>query len=117
MQDPIIPEEFIVQNNGTSYILPEYTVVPGVGIQKTEESQIISFVRGSKLGGEEVDPHDGILHEALLSMQIHDLQYKQSLVPSRETAIVITRLEEALMWMQKRSQRRKQEGTQGTYQK
>lgn len=116
-QELIIPTEFISQSEGTVYILPEYRVVEGKGLEKTETSQIIAFVRGSKLGSENVEPNDGILHEALLSMQIHDLKHKNQLVPSRETAIVITKLEEALMWMQARQNRRQQEGTQGTYQK
>lgn len=113
----INPHQFIEHIPGTIYILPEYKVTDGVGLERDDTDCIISFVRGSKLGTETVEKNTGITHEALLSMMIHDLKYKNGLVPSEETSNTIKHLEAALDSMNQRQQRRKQEVTQGTYQK
>lgn len=102
---------------GTEYNLPIYKVTDGVGIELTGDFQTIKFVRGSKLKDEEVEKREGTLHEHLLSMMIEDLKYKNTLVPSRESALVITKLEEARMWMEERQRVREANNTQGTYQK
>jgi hypothetical protein len=102
---------------GTEYTIPNYEVIDGQGIQLTGTTQTIKFVRGSKLKEEEVEKREGTLHEHLLSMIIEDLKYKNNLVPSRESALVITKLEEARMWMEERQRSREASGTSGTYQK
>ncbi len=80
--------------------------------------QIITFLRGDRTDKGIVIPRvDGILHEQLLGMMIEDLKYKSNLVPSRETSIVITKLEEALMWLEKRASDREKKGILGTYKK
>jgi hypothetical protein len=38
---------------------------------------------------------EGTLHEHLLAMMIMDLKFKNTLVPSREGSLIITKLEEA----------------------
>lgn len=48
---------------------------------------------------------------------IADLQYKSSLVPSRETALAITKLQEALFWIEERQRDREARNVQGTYTK
>jgi hypothetical protein len=58
-----------------------------------------------------------VLHETLLAMILADLEYKNKLVPSREGSLAITNVEQALLWLQRRQQKREQAGTQGTYQK
>jgi len=60
---------------------------------------------------------NGILHEQLLAMMIEDLRYKTTLVPSRETANVITKLQEALFWLEERQRDKDSRNVQGTYQK
>ena len=57
----------------------------------------------------------GIVYEALLGVMVEDLKYKNELVPSRETAIAITKLEEAALWLAKRSADRQKRQVQGTY--
>ena len=90
---------------GTTYMLPKWRVVDGEGIKLISEiegnvqisdwMQQITFVRGDKTDNGVIIPRvDGILHEQLLTMMISDLQYKSKLVPSRETSIVITKLQE-----------------------
>lgn len=111
----IDPKKLEVIELGTSYALPVYTIESGKGLVETNQRCVIDFVRGSKLAEEEIQPNDGILHEGLLAMQIADLKYKQTLVYSTETKMVIESLETALFWMEQRANRRKEEGTQGTY--
>ena len=102
---------------GTHYELPIWTVVDGKGIEQVQDVQTIKFVRGSKLKDEDVEKVDGILHETLLSMMIEDLKFKNSLVPSRESATAITKLQEALHWMEERQREREARSVVGTYQK
>ncbi len=107
---------FQTVEQGTHYELPIYEVVDGQGIVETGETHSIKFVRGSKLKDEEVEKREGTLHEHILSVMIEDLKYKSSLVPSRETAIVITKLQEAQHWLEERTLARDAAGVLGTYQ-
>lgn len=59
---------------------------------------------------------DGTTNEEVLSALIDRLQYLQSKVPCRENAIVITKLEECLMWLNKRTAERVTRGVEGTNQ-
>lgn len=113
-----LKEDFVIREEGTSYEIPVYRVEENVGLVKTENfSAAIDFVRGSKLGDENVESKTGILHEHLISVMIHDLKFKNNLVPSRETSLMITKLEEALMWARQRQIDRVKRSTQGTYKK
>ena len=82
--------------------------------------QIIQFIH------KELDPvqsepgklltiNDGTSNEELLNVLIDRIQYLQRQFPCRENAIVITKLEESLMWLEKRTRdrvARKVEGKQ-----
>jgi hypothetical protein len=125
--------EFRIIEDGTTYELDNWRVIDGEGIKKVsdcacgtddvcsncgaEVNTKIQFVRGSKLAEEDVEKKDGVLHETLLSMMIHDMKFKNSLVPSRESSLAITKLEEALMWMEERQRNRQKAGVVGTYKK
>lgn len=111
-----LKEHFEIKEEGTFYVLPTYDVEDGKGIVETDEGLELRFVRGSKSGQQDVERRRGTLHEHLLSVMIHDLKYKQSLVPSRETAIVITNLEQALHWLRARQIDRAKREVLGTYQ-
>lgn len=119
--EPAKPEvlnkrSFDIIEEGTTYYVPSYKVVEGKGIEVVPGKPIlIQFVRGSRLKEEAVDPRGGTLHEHLLSMMIYDLKYKNSLVPSRETATAITNLEQALHWLEEREPARTAQGVVGTY--
>lgn len=112
-----LKEDFEILENGTRYNLPKYRVVDGKGIERTGDFLSLEFVRGSKLGSENVEKKEGTLHEHLLSAMIHDLKFKNSLVPSREGSIVITKLQEALQWLRERQIDRVKRDVEGTYQK
>jgi len=115
-----LKNDFEILEEGTSYLLPVYRVVDGKGLEYVEDpaaQQRLNFVRGSKVNEEEVEKREGTLHEHLLAVMIHDLQYKNGLVPSREGALVITKLQEAQQWLLQRQIDRKSRDVEGTYQK
>lgn len=112
-----LKDDFTILENGAEYALPNYEVIEGKGLRETGRQTRINFVRGSKLGSDNVEPNEGTLHEHLLATMIHDLKLKNDLVPSRETSMVITKLQEALMWQQMRSIDRARREVQETYKK
>jgi hypothetical protein len=59
--------------------------------------------------------HDGTTNEEVLAMLIDRMNYLQGLCPCRENAIVITKLEESLMWLNKRTTDRKARGVEGQH--
>lgn len=107
---------FKTVEKGTRYELPVYRVVDGKGIEETGETLSLKFVRGSKLADENVEKREGTLHEHLLSCMIEDLKFKMSLVPSDETKLVVTHLQEAQHWLEEREKARTAAGVVGTYQ-
>jgi len=56
---------------------------------------------------------NGTTNEEVLSVLINRMQYLQSKFPCRENAIVITKLEESLMWLNKRTQDRVNRNVEG----
>jgi hypothetical protein len=109
-----LKEDFIVNEEGTSYDLPTYEVEDGKGIVRSSTIEV-RFVRGSKLRDEEVERREGTLHEHLLAMMIHDLTFKNGLVFSREGAQAIAKLQEALGWLRQRQIDRTRRQVVGTY--
>ena len=58
---------------------------------------------------------NGIMNEDLIAMVIDRLQgFQESQYKCRENAVAITKLEEALMWLRKRTQDREDRGVEGT---
>ena len=111
-----LKDSFNTLEEGTQYELPVYEVIDGEGIKEVEgPGQLINFVRGSKLKGEDVPRREGTLHEHLLSMLIADLKFKNDLVPSREGSLAITKLQEAYHWILQRQIDRKKREVEGTY--
>ncbi len=58
--------------------------------------------------------NDGTTNEELLKVLIDRLNYLQEKFPCRENAIVITKLEESLMWLNYRTAQRLARGVEGT---
>ncbi|MDB4312112.1 hypothetical protein N9937_01650 [bacterium] len=57
--------------------------------------------------------NDGTTNEEVLAVLIDRMQSLQAKFPCRENAIVITNLEESLMWLNKRTSDRKTRGVEG----
>ena len=58
--------------------------------------------------------NDGTTNEEVLSVLIDRLRFLGDKLPSRENAIAITKCEEALLWLEKRTADRKARGVEGT---
>lgn len=69
-------------------------------IYKLDNAQEISFLK--RVNGEMI--HDGTTNEEVLEMLIDRIQYLNKKLPCRENSIVITKLEESLMWLNKRTE-------------
>lgn len=89
-----------VLTEGHRYELPNFE-------KKEEAGQVIQFIEKvptSTLngvvfnGGELTTVNDGTTNEDLLEVLIDRMQYLQNKFPCRENALVITKLEESLMW-------------------
>ncbi len=112
-----LKDDFETIKDSKGYLLPKYNVIDGKGIEKTGEKLKLEFVKGSRLGCENIEKNDGILHETLLSVMIVDLKNKNKLVPSDETIAAINYLESALFQLYKRQINRAKDGILGTYAK
>ena len=59
---------------------------------------------------------NGVMNEDLISMVICRLEhFQKSEFACRENALAITKLEEALLWLRKRTMGREKRGTEGTH--
>jgi hypothetical protein len=56
---------------------------------------------------------DGTTNEDVLAVLIDRMQFLQRAFPCRENALVITKLEEGLMWLNKRTADREARGVEG----
>lgn len=82
-------------------------------IERSERRTTIKFQNGPiKEAGV-----NGITNEALLAILIDRMQgFQRGKFSSRENAVVLTKLEEAMMWLQKRTRDRVARGVEGTHQ-
>ena len=86
--------------------------------QPVEGSQYLQFIdkAPSKSNPAElVTISDGTTNEEVLEVLIDRMQYLQEKFPCKENAIVITNLEESLMWLNKRTADRKARGVEGKH--
>jgi len=100
---------------GATYNVPTF-VVTNEGIEDGGGTNIY-FCKGNK-EDESFLRQEGVFTETLIQVA---KQYLESVnvgpMSTRETSMVITKLDEALMWIQKRAEDRKLRGVQATYQK
>lgn len=77
--------------------------------EDTDSGQVIQFIEKkpkSEGSTELVTVNDGTTNEEVLAVLIDRLNYLQTKLPCRENAIVLTKLEESLMWLNKRAEDR-----------
>jgi hypothetical protein len=86
-----------------------------------ERDQVIQFIHKESepyigVGGSRklVTVLNGTTNEEVLAVLIDRLRYLQAKTACRENAIVITKLEESLMWLNKRTEDRKARSVEGT---
>lgn len=84
----------------------------------TEPTQTLQFIQKSlsgKGGGDLKTDVDGTTNEEVLAVLIDRLRFLGNKLPSRENSIAVTKCEEALMWLNKRTAERKARGVEGTH--
>lgn len=85
---------------------------------ESEGSQQLSFIQKAPASpdSEEMEVvREGTTNEEVLSMLIDRLNNLNSQFPCRENSIVITKLEESLMWLNKRAMDREARGVLGKH--
>lgn len=102
-------------HEGATYALPTYKVIDG---QMTDgEGMHLKFCKGDK-SNSSIFRQEGVFTETLIQVS---KQYLESVnkgeMATRETSMAITKLDEALMWIDKRRQDRELRGVAETYQK
>lgn len=99
----------------STYVVPTYCVT-NEGIQDSMSVKI-EFCKGNK-ADESIPRQEGFFTESLIAVSKRYLEENNvGDLASRETSMAITKLDEALMWLQKRADDRALRGVQGTYQK
>lgn len=114
----INPRIIKVREAGYKYELPSYSVTNDGIKEGIEYSALeIPFCKGDK--SDESKPRQtGVFVESLIECIIDRLKtVNVGELASRETSVAITKLEEAIMWLEKRSNDRKIRNVEGTYQK
>jgi hypothetical protein len=109
------PRQVVPIIDGATYFLPTYKVGNN-GISDGDGLQI-QFCKGNK-ADETALRQEGVFTESLIELA---RQYLTSVnvgeLATRETSMAITKLDEALMWIDKRAKDRELRNVQGTYQK
>lgn len=87
-------------------------------VQTTDQTKPIYLVGQVKFqkGAIQEVGINGVMNEDLIAMVIDRLQsFQESEYKCRENAVAITKLEESLMWLRKRTQDREDRGVEGTH--
>jgi hypothetical protein len=83
---------------------------------KEEQGQALQFIQKEPIteGSTELKTiADGTTNEELIEMLLNRMNYLQSKFPCRENAIAITKLNEALLWLNKRTSDRIKRNVEG----
>lgn len=85
------------------------------GFENKNNKQVIQFIEKEPIEGttELKTIADGTTNEDLLEVLINRIEFLQKKFPCRENAIVITKLQESLMWLEKRTSDRKKRNVEG----
>lgn len=116
MQDPKIINQPGGPDDVWTFEIPTYKVT-NEGLQDGE-GMTLKLCRGNSQD-ENAPRQEGVFSETLIMAVKTYLEKVNAPGPlsTRETSMAITKLDEALLWMQKRSDDRKRRQVQGTYQK
>lgn len=107
------PKEIITVIHKASYMVPMYAVTDA-GLEHVEDFRI-DFCKGNK-EDQAVERRVGFFTETLIATAKKFLeQNNDGPLASKETVMAIIKLEEALLWIGKRAEDRKNRGVQGSY--
>lgn len=96
-----------IKKEGYQYALKDF---------EGEGTQILSFIekKATTVDGPLETVTDGTTNEEVLAVLIDRMKFLNALSPCRENSIAITKLEESLMWLNKRTADRVARGVEGT---
>ena len=97
-------------------LIPGHTYALENFEDKNPEGQILQFIhKEPKEEGstELITISDGTTNEEVIEVLLDRLNFLQSKFPCRENAIAITKLDEALLWLNKRTSDRIKRGVEG----
>jgi hypothetical protein len=82
---------------------------------KHEQGQTIQFIEKEPISGTTVleTINDGTTNEEVIEVLINRLQYLNGKFPCRENSVALTKLDEALLWLNKRTSDRLKRGVEG----
>lgn len=86
--------------------------VTGKPVWAAQQHGVLKFQKGAR---EEVGVNGLFFAEELMPALIQHLRDLNEVLPSRETSIAITKMEEAKMWLFERRAKREEQGVLGTY--
>lgn len=86
--------------------------LPGCPVQTLQFIEKVPVTEGAK---ELRTVNDGTTNEEVLRVLIDRVQYLNGKFPCRENAIVLTKLEEALLWLNARTAKRQARGVEGQH--
>lgn len=99
----------------STYLVPTYKVTNEGLVDNGDE--FITFCKGNK-EDESLFRQSGYFTETLIAVAKRYLEENNvGELASRETSTAVTKLDEALMWLNKRAEDRQLRGVQGTYKK
>ena len=75
--------------------------------------QVIQFIEKVPEGKNLITINDGTTNEEVLEVLLNRLRNLNTKFPCRENSIVITKLEESLMWLNHRTELRKRQNVEG----
>ncbi len=81
--------------------------------EKDEKGQVLQFIQKEPVGDSLVTISDGTTNEEVIEVLINRLQFLNSKFPCKENAVAITNLEQALMWLEKRTKDRLKRQVEG----
>lgn len=83
------------------------------GFETEAGEQTVQFIEKESVGESLVTVNDGTTNEEVIEMLINRISFLQAKFPCKENACAITKLEEALMWLEKRTRDRVKRNVEG----
>lgn len=85
-------------------------------VENKDQFQKLQFIhKEAEVAGGLITVNDGTTNEEVLDALIDRMNFLQKAFPCRENAIVITNLEQALMWLEKRTRDRVKRDVEGKH--
>jgi hypothetical protein len=106
---------YIEHESDYKFNAPHHFQVLKTELEPSGETKILGIIDFQE-GAIKEHGVNGVMNEDLIAMVIRRLEgFQNSEFNCRENALALTKLEEALMWLRKRTQGRENRGVEGTH--